>query len=200
MNFVVLSKSFQFLMLKILMLKLSNQKSKLKQVFLLMKKSNYLKKFQNLSKLRTLLTKLKSQLLNSMLKIKLRLQMLKLKSSMKNVNHQKNNILKLRLSLMLQKISVEPNQLTLRVTRKKEIKFKKKLMLIFKKDVILLLLLKLKEKNTVHLLRLIENVKKKNVRRRFKLKEMKDLLNVLKLNLNQLKFQLLLKKLILVTL
>jgi len=74
--------------------------------------------------------------------------------------------------------------MTSRVTRNKETRFKNKLKLTFKRDVILLLLSRLKEKNTVTMLRLIENVRKKNVRRRFKLKEKKDLLSVSKLNLN----------------
>ena len=200
MNFVVLSKSFQFLMLKILMLKLKNQKMKLKLVLLLMKKSNYLKKFLNLIKLRILLVRLKSLQLNPTLKKRLKLQTKKLRVMMNNVNHQKLNTLKLRLNLMFQKISVELNLKISRAIRKPEKKFKRKLKQIFKRDVISLLLTRLKEKNILLLLRLIENVENKNVRRRFKKKEIKDSTNVSKLNLNQLKFQPLLKKLILVTL
>ena len=187
-------------MLETLTPKLVNQKRILKLVLVLMKKSNYLRKFLNLSKLRTLSTRLKSLLLNSTLMTRLRVQMLRLRSMMKNVSHQKSNTLKLRPSLMPQKKNVESNLMTSRVTRNKETRFKNKLKLTFKRDVILLLLSRLKEKNTVTMLRLIENVRKKNVRRRFKLKEKKDLLSVSKLNLNQLKSQLTLKKLTLATL
>jgi len=85
---------------------------------------------------------------------------------------------------MLLKKNVRNNLKITKVTRKKEIKFKRKSKLIFKKDVILLLLSRLKEKNIMLLLRPIENVRKQNVRRRFKKKETKDFTNVSKLNLN----------------